>query len=60
MRCLPDATATEPPGLQNRIAAAGAAWVVRMREELPDTAVSADYPTMLRDRRASKCSPTPW
>jgi ubiquinone/menaquinone biosynthesis C-methylase UbiE len=49
MRFLPEATGTEPPGFQGRLAAAGAAWVAQMREALPDAAVSADYPTMLRD-----------
>ena len=42
-------TASEPAGLQTRIVDSGAAWVAHMREELPDAAVSADYPTMLRD-----------
>lgn len=49
MRFLPDSTGSESHGFQTRLAAAGAAWVAHMREELPDAAVSADYPTMLRD-----------
>ena len=45
---LPD-DAIEPHGLQDRLAAAGAEWVAHMREELPDTVVSDDYPTMLHE-----------
>lgn len=48
-RYLPEDSATEPPGFQSRLAAAGTEWVAHMREELPDATVSADYPTMLRE-----------
>ncbi|MCU1400797.1 MAG: hypothetical protein JWN62_3906 [Acidimicrobiales bacterium] len=43
---LPDDIGIGRPGLLARIEAAGMGWVAEMRATLPESTVSADYPTM--------------
>jgi SAM-dependent methyltransferase len=47
MRVLPDALDVGRPGLADRLDRAAATWFTHMRDELADSAPSADLPTMV-------------